>query len=208
MQKRLRFLREKNKERGFTLVELIVIIVILVVLAAALIPALLGYIDKAKREKDYLVAKECMEAVQAQLSNMYAHRSPTDGCAINGFGSYSGMYSGDVNLDDSDEAKEVFDMVGVEPYAFLVGLGKYSKYKDSDPHCAYTVQFAAFCLEKDSQPLYFDGEEWIEEYPWTKYHLGSGSNTFHGVEMQMYIYSYGGGYKKGDGVWKYLQAKH
>ena len=42
-------LHSKNKKRGFTLVELIVVLVILAILAALLIPALTGYIDKAKK---------------------------------------------------------------------------------------------------------------------------------------------------------------
>ena len=43
-------LYSKNKKRGFTLVELIVVLVILAILAALLIPALTGYIDKAKKD--------------------------------------------------------------------------------------------------------------------------------------------------------------
>ena len=38
---------QKNKQ-GFTLVELIVVLVILAILAALLVPALTGYIDRAK----------------------------------------------------------------------------------------------------------------------------------------------------------------
>ena len=40
--------RKPGKNKGFTLVELIVVLVILALLAALLVPALLGYIDKAK----------------------------------------------------------------------------------------------------------------------------------------------------------------
>ena len=47
-----------RKNRGFTLVELIVVLVILAILAAILVPALLGYIDKAKKEKILLEAKK------------------------------------------------------------------------------------------------------------------------------------------------------
>lgn len=44
-------LKENNK-KGFTLVELIVVLVILAILAALLIPALTGYIDKARNKAD------------------------------------------------------------------------------------------------------------------------------------------------------------
>ena len=40
---------KKSAKRGFTLVELIVVLVILAILAALLIPALTGYIDKARK---------------------------------------------------------------------------------------------------------------------------------------------------------------
>ena len=41
-------IRKLKDRKGFTLVELIVVLVILAILAALLIPALTGYIDKAK----------------------------------------------------------------------------------------------------------------------------------------------------------------
>lgn len=45
-------MRKNMKNKGFTLVELIVVIVILAILAAILVPALLGYIDKAKKNQE------------------------------------------------------------------------------------------------------------------------------------------------------------
>lgn len=44
-------MRLKKGRKGFTLVELIVVLVILAILAALLVPALTGYIDKAKEKK-------------------------------------------------------------------------------------------------------------------------------------------------------------
>lgn len=43
--------KKLKEKKGFTLVELIVVLVILAILAALLIPALTGYIDKAKEKQ-------------------------------------------------------------------------------------------------------------------------------------------------------------
>lgn len=58
-------IRKMKNKKGFTLVELIVVLVILVILAilaALLIPALTGYIDKAKEQS---ITAECRMAVMA-----------------------------------------------------------------------------------------------------------------------------------------------
>lgn len=55
------FKKLKDK-KGFTLVELIVVLVILAILAALLVPALTGYIDKARKES---VVAETRSAVMA-----------------------------------------------------------------------------------------------------------------------------------------------
>ena len=61
----------KTSKKGFTLVELIVVLVILAVLAAMLVPALVGYIDKAKQEKDYQAASTCLTAAQSLATEEY-----------------------------------------------------------------------------------------------------------------------------------------
>ena len=55
---------KQRKDKGFTLVELIVVLVILAILAAILIPALLGYLDKAKEKQKLLDAKNCLTAAE------------------------------------------------------------------------------------------------------------------------------------------------
>lgn len=61
-----------RKKSGFTLIELIVVLVILAVLAAILIPALLGWIDKAKEKKYLLEARNVVLASQAAATEAYA----------------------------------------------------------------------------------------------------------------------------------------
>ena len=50
------FKKLKDK-KGFTLVELIVVLVILAILAALLVPALTGYIDKARKAMVWLLQR-------------------------------------------------------------------------------------------------------------------------------------------------------
>lgn len=54
--------KKLKEKKGFTLVELIVVLVILAILAALLIPALTGYINKAK---DKQIIAETRQVVMA-----------------------------------------------------------------------------------------------------------------------------------------------
>lgn len=65
------FTNVKNK-KGFTLVELIVVLVILAILAALLVPALTGYIDKAKEKKVIAETRMLHTAIQTEMSALYA----------------------------------------------------------------------------------------------------------------------------------------
>ena len=53
-------MNKKNK-RGFTLVELIVVLVILAILASLLIPALTGYVTKAKKAGGHHRSTGCVD---------------------------------------------------------------------------------------------------------------------------------------------------
>ena len=62
----------KNKKKGFTLVELIVVLAILAILAAMLVPALTGYIDKANEKKVVAETRQIVIAAQTIASEDYA----------------------------------------------------------------------------------------------------------------------------------------
>lgn len=66
----------KSSKKGFTLVELIVVLVILAILAAMLVPALVGYIDRAKKEKEFQAASTVYTAAQALATEAYGKGDP------------------------------------------------------------------------------------------------------------------------------------
>lgn len=67
--------KRRSKKGGFTLVELIVVLVILAILAALLIPALTGYIDKAKDKNVIAETRQVVMAAQTIADESYAQKS-------------------------------------------------------------------------------------------------------------------------------------
>lgn len=64
-------IRNLKNKKGFTLVELIVVLVILAILAALLVPALTGYIDKAKEQSIIAETRSVVIAAQTIVSEDY-----------------------------------------------------------------------------------------------------------------------------------------
>lgn len=71
---------KNNNKKGFTLVELIVVLVILAILAALLIPALTGYIDKAKQKDIIAQTRQAVMATQTLVDEAYGKK--TDGTPV------------------------------------------------------------------------------------------------------------------------------
>ncbi len=65
--------KRRSKKGGFTLVELIVVLVILAILAALLIPALTGYINRAKEKQIVAETRQCVMAAQTLYDEAYAN---------------------------------------------------------------------------------------------------------------------------------------
>ena len=69
------FKKLKENKKGFTLVELIVVLVILAILAALLVPALTGYIDKAKEKAIIAETRQCVMAAQTLADESYGTKA-------------------------------------------------------------------------------------------------------------------------------------
>lgn len=66
MKEMIKKLQKRSNKKGFTLVEIIVVLVILAILAAIAVPAVLGYVDDAKKSKYISEARSIYIVVQVE----------------------------------------------------------------------------------------------------------------------------------------------
>lgn len=96
----------KKNNKGFSLVELIIVIAIMAILAGALAPALIKYINKSRRSADISNADTIRSACQTALSNPAAF----DACAnaeSNGVATFTSTALGQGGTDFTDETKSI-----------------------------------------------------------------------------------------------------
>lgn len=72
-----KLMKMKKNQKGFTLVEVIVVLVILAIMAAILIPSLIGYIDKSRENSIVSETRSVVTAVQTLASEKYAKQKDT-----------------------------------------------------------------------------------------------------------------------------------
>ena len=97
---------DKNKKKGFTLVELIVVLAILAILAAMLVPALTGYIDKANEKKTLATARQYYVAAQTVVSEAYANGDEINEIIVSISDNKIGQFSSIQIGNDTDETPE------------------------------------------------------------------------------------------------------
>ena len=146
----------KKNNKGFTLVELIVVLVILAILAAILVPALLGYIDRAREKQYVLNARSFYTAAQAEMSSLYGeNKEPGD---IVGR-AQTVIDTADVGAELGTGAKQLKTVTVGTKLA-------YDSTKTLDKqHAAYTITYVEY--EENGVKLYFDGSTWGKEAPST-----------------------------------------
>ena len=150
----------KNRNSGFTLVEIIVVVVILAILAAMLVPGFVRYLTEGNDEKNYRDAYEIMMSADTEFKNLYAsysHNKDNNSIDPDTSGNQSG--GGGKNRDCDMRNKKVSDTilqnVGINkkldyPHCIVIITGDYQTYAADpigdfyDPVKAYTVYAIIF----------------------------------------------------------------
>lgn len=125
------FKKLKDK-KGFTLVELIVVLVILAILAALLVPALTGYIDKAKEKA--IIAETRQVVVAAQTLGDEAFAKKDVGANIV-FGDGK-----DVTLAQVATLAEVTPASNIQKVEWASGKISHVQYKKGGKTCDYWAE--------------------------------------------------------------------
>ena len=154
-------------KRAFTLVELIVVLVILAVIAAMLVPALTGYIKKAKKERYYTQAHYALVAAQSVMTEYYAKNGGTPLARAAG---KNDVWWTDANNEWGSKILELIDRDrNNQPYYLIFGVGK-------DPSLQFTVLFLAYMEDVNSPAVFYVDGEWCYTYPWRTPELIKGTN--------------------------------
>lgn len=102
----------KCSNRGFSLIELIVVFAIMGVLVGALIPVLVKYVEKSREAKDLQALSEFHRSVQISLTNEKAHKVLGTGSHMT---SSESIYDGTCPADFEELSKEVITIMPTEP---------------------------------------------------------------------------------------------
>ena len=145
----------KGNNKGFTLVELIVVLVILAILAAILVPALLGYIDSARNKQTLLNARSAMTAAQAELSAIYGTKA---------------TLPKEIEKNGTHNANllATMDQPSLSCNTLVIGCkAVYQEDTDTYPrnkqHDAFTVNYVEY-VDGTGAAYYIDGE-WLDTAP-------------------------------------------
>lgn len=133
-----------KKNKGFSMVELIIVIAIMAILAGALAPALIKYINKSRISTDIQTANTIATAIQTALSNENGYDAATN---TTGPTDVSGIYNASGNAFEkaftsacggsSSPTTKASKCVGSSPTSFTKGSFQYELNKETSTIIIY-----------------------------------------------------------------------
>ena len=190
MLKRVSKTKHKSRQ-AFTLVELIVVLVILAVIAAMLVPALIGYIDRTRKEKYYTNAHYALTAAQATISELYASRdsyTPVYYDANNVAIPTNVNWKTSTNQKWGDKVLQLMDRKRGEnePYILVFGVGHPHEKAGCSTSEQYTVYYLAYVETPDAPAVFYVNGEWMYKYPRNSNNKGKviATKKINGIEFR------------------------
>lgn len=196
--------------KGFTLVEVLVVSVILVILATMLIPTMVSYLTKSSDEKNYEDAKSILQVAQSEFYSLYAGNSHNDdySSAITDSTKCNTYCSMDSDISQTTIAREIMKKAGFSidfdfPCSVALVVGRYDTYGNPapdkalyDPLLAYNVYAIIFQNYFEKEYFVMDKEGNVN-YPTSIAALKNTINKYYDngdiVEVQIYYVKLGMG---------------
>lgn len=174
MLKKVRKISNRSRH-SFTVVELIVVLVILAILAAILVPALTGYIRRARYDKYHEDVYYALNACQSVIIECYGdgYIAAVGAHGGGGGGGSAGDKRWDIGLrtNATDEEKaygekvlNLFDRTrDNEPYLLIFGCGRPGMGLPETE--LYSVHYIAYVANKNAPAIFYINGEWRYKYP-------------------------------------------
>lgn len=130
---------KRDGKKGFTLVELIVVLVILAILAALLIPALTGYINKAKEKQITAETRQVVMAAQTLVDEYYGKQPGGTSVTASLIDDSGIVKKSDIaNLAEVDNDNITSITIGDATKPALSGIITKVEYTKDGKTCTYT----------------------------------------------------------------------
>lgn len=134
-----------NQNKGFSMVELIVVIAIMAVLVGALAPALIKYINKARLSSDIDTGRKIADAIMTSVTSDSVKENAVE---------HSSPYPVK-DMDGGDFKKEVYATLGVnEIKGKAIKDADGNEMENGSPQFYYTLDAA-----KNKVEVYYGGKE-------------------------------------------------
>ena len=118
-------LDQDNSNKGFTLLELIIVIAIMAVLVGFIVPIYVRYAEKSKVTTDMQVAKAVHDAIEAAVADEYISDRPVGGVPLMNVASLD-------TLPNTDFVDEIKDFLQVNNLADVDGKLKSKAFKGNN----------------------------------------------------------------------------